>query len=264
MGKTAIITGATRGIGKCFALECAKRGYDLFLIARNEKLLEECAQAIESQYRVNTTTVSADLSRTEDVKYLAAQISKESSVSLLINNAGFAIPSFFADSDIEEQLKMVRVHDEAMLRLTRAVLPIMKENKSGSIIHVASTMAYLPFVTNSVYCASKAFINTFSNVLQREVRGYGITIQALNPGLTKTDFHNTDAFEKGKGMKDAYKAMTPEDVVNISFEELGKKLIVVPGLGNKISLLFKEQIANSFNKRKYEKVQEYETRMAKA
>ncbi len=247
--KQAVITGASKGLGKCFAWECAKRGYDLFLIARSKQLLTELAVEIKVKYGVNVTTMPADLSREPEVKSLADKLSKMPAIELLINNAGFAIPSLFADSDIEAQLNMVRVHNEAMLRLTRAILPGMKNNKKGSIINVSSTMAYIPFVANTVYGASKAFINTFSDVLQREVQAYGITIQALNPGLTRTEFHKTDAFKRIKKMDKNRRAMAPEDVVQISFENLGKKLIVIPGFGNKLSLLFKAQIAKSFNQK---------------
>ena len=126
----------------------------------------------------------------------------------------------------------------------------MKKNNKGIIINVASTMAYIPFVANSVYCASKAFINVFSDVLQREVKGYGIVIQSLNPGRTKTDFHNTEAFKKVEKINTNVKEMSPDAVVDVSFRKLGKKLIVIPGLNNKIMLLFKNIIADIFMKKK--------------
>ena len=195
INRKAVITGANRGIGKSFALRCAEEGYELLLIARNKELLNECLKQITEKYNVKVVIIQADLSKYEDVKAVISQISEDTSIEVLINNAGFAIPSFFAESDIETQLDMVRVHNEATLRLTRAVLPVMKKNNKGIIINVASTMAYIPFVANSVYCASKAFINVFSDVLQREVKGYGIVIQSLNPGRTKTDFRNTEALK---------------------------------------------------------------------
>lgn len=239
----AIITGANRGIGKCFALESAKRGYDLVLIARNSELLEKCSKEIRDRYDVDITIISSDLSKTEDVNSIASRISEDPTIELLINNAGFAVPSFFVDSDIDAQLDMVHVHNEATLRLTRAVLPTMKNNRKGAIINVASTLAYIPFVANSVYCASKAFINVFSDVVQREVKKYGIIIQALNPGLTETDFHKTGAFTNVDKIDTPMKAMAPEVVVDISFRQLGKKLIVIPGSTNKLMTLFKEPIA---------------------
>ena len=223
--KKAVITGANSGIGKSFAFRCAKEGYDLLLIARKNELLEECSEQITSKYHVNVDIIQADLSKIEDLNVVTSHISRDASIEVLINNAGFAIPSFFLESDIETQLNMLRVHNEAMLRLTRAVLPIMKTNKKGIIINVASTMAYIPFVANSVYCASKAFINTFSDILQREVKEFGIVVQSLNPGRTKTDFQNTKAFKNVEKINANIKEMSPEVVVDTSFKELGKKVI---------------------------------------
>ncbi|NVO10604.1 MAG: SDR family NAD(P)-dependent oxidoreductase [Bacteroidales bacterium] len=250
MNKKAVITGANRGIGKCFAMKCAQKGYDLLLIARDNGMLEECFKEIKSKYTVDVTIISADLSKPEDVKALVLKISEDTSIELLINNAGFAIPSFFIESDIEAQMDMVRVHNEALLRLTRAVLPIMKNNRKGAIINVSSTLAYIPFVTNSVYCASKAFINVFSDILQREVKGYGILVQALNPGRTKTDFYNRAAFQNVEKTNPKNKEISPEAVVDISFRKLGKSVVVIPGLNNKMMILFKKITANMIMKKK--------------
>ena len=248
--RKAIITGANRGIGKSFALRFAKEGYDLLLIARDKKLLNDCSQQIMDEFHINVSVIPADLSKYEDVKTIVSQISEDPSVEVLINNAGFAVPSFFAESDIEKQLDMVRVHNEAVLMLTRAVLPIMKKNKKGIIVNVASTLAYIPFVANSVYCASKAFLNIFSDVLQREVKGFGIVVQSLNPGRTKTDFHNREAFKNVEKLNTNVKEMSPEEIVDVSFRELGKKLIVIPGFNNRLMLLFKNIIADIFMKKK--------------
>lgn len=248
--RKAVITGASRGIGRSFALRCAKEGYDVLLVARNKDLLDECRRQIVHEHGVSAAIIEADLSKCEDVRSVASMIAAESSVEVLVNNAGFAVPSFFAESDIEAQLDMVRVHDGAMLRLTRAVLPQMKRNAKGIIVNVASTLAWMPFVANSVYCASKAFVNTFSSVLQREVRAFGIVVQSLNPGRTRTDFHNTQAFEKVEKISANVKEMTPDAVVEASFSKLGKKVIVVPGLSNRIMLVFGDLIADVFMRRK--------------
>jgi short-subunit dehydrogenase len=250
INKKAVITGGNRGIGKSFALRFAKEGYDLLLIARNKELLDGCLKQIADKYSVKVAFIQADLSKYEDVIAVVSRISEDSSIEALVNNAGFAVPSFFAESDIEAQLDMVRVHNEAMMRLTRAVLPMMEKNKKGVIINVASTMAYIPFVANSVYCASKAFINVFSEVLQREVKGYGIIVQSLNPGRTKTDFHNTEAFKNVEKIITNVKEMSTEVVVDASFRKLGKKLIVIPGLDNRIMILFKNLIADIFMRKK--------------
>jgi len=251
MGKgRVIITGANRGLGRAFAIRCAREGYDLTLVARDTGLLKKCAGEISGIAPVPVETMSVDLSDADQVKELARDLSSRDDIVMLINNAGFAIPEEFCDCDIDLQLTMIRVHDEASLRLARAVLPSMKRRGKGVIINVASTLAYIPFVSNSVYCASKAFINVFSEVLQREVRRYGITVQALNPGMTKTDFHSTEVFKKVKSFKKNVREMEPEQVVDHSFRKLGKRLIAIPGVDNLLMAGFGNFVGDMIMRRK--------------
>jgi short-subunit dehydrogenase len=185
--------------------------------------------------------VPANLSFEEDVIKLERMIENDKSISMLINNAGFAIPQKLVQCDIEKQLDMVKVHNIAVVRLTKAALKVLIENKSGSIINVASTLAFASFPNNSIYCASKAFINSFTKTLYYEYLNNGIFFQALNPGLTKTNFYNTDAF-KFKHIRndslDDRSTMSPEDVVEYSFKKLGKQVIVVPGFLNRFIIKF--------------------------
>jgi short-subunit dehydrogenase len=238
--KKALITGGSSGIGACFAKKAASIGYDVILIARNKRNLEKIADEISLQYHVSVETIIADLTDETNVENLTKIVNHIDNLGLLVNNAGFAVPQNFAESDIEKQLDMVRVHINAHLKLTRAALPMMLKNKDGAIINVCSTLAFIPFKENSVYCASKAFLNVFSEVLQKEVQGTGLQVQALNPGGTNTNFHQTDAFAgRSRSRKTEAYYMNPEEVVEYAFRKLGKQLIVIPGMPNRLMVVFK-------------------------
>jgi short-subunit dehydrogenase len=235
--KTALITGASSGIGRAFASKCAALGCDLILVARNENKLNTTAKELSGAYQAGSRIISADLTVKEDVERLVKEIADDGSIFMLINNAGFAVPARFAESDIEKQLNMIRVHVTAATRLTRAALPVMLKKRSGYIINVSSTLAFASFPHNAVYCATKAYLNSFTKTLHYEYRGTGVVFQALNPGLTKTNFHNTDAFKNiPENDSEEWIAMTPEAVVDYSFRKLGKRLIVVPGCINRFSV----------------------------
>lgn len=237
--KTALITGASSGIGKAFAFKCASLGYDLILIARNEKNLALTADEVSGKYNTQCKIIPADLSVDEDVDKLVNIIKKDNSIFMLINNAGFAVPQKLIECDIEKQLDMIKVHIVAVTKLTKAALSVMLENTSGTIINVASSLAFASFPNNSIYCASKAYVNSFTKTLFYEYPYSGLVFQALNPGLTKTNFHNTDSFShiKGKDSSDSI-TMMPEEVVDYSFDKLGKRLIVVPGFLNRFIIKF--------------------------
>jgi short-subunit dehydrogenase len=235
----AVITGASSGIGKAFAHKCASLNYNLLLVARNEQKLKSTADTLIKEYNVKCKIIAADLSVDGDVDKLVKAVENDRAISILVNNAGFAIPQKLIQSDIEAQLEMVKVHIIAVVRLTHAVLRILIEKKSGSIINVASTLAFASFPNNSIYCASKAFINSFTKTLYYEYLNSGIVFQALNPGLTKTNFHKTEAFKHIKmDSSDDKITMLPEDVVEYSFSKLGKQVIVVPGFLNRFIIKF--------------------------
>jgi short-subunit dehydrogenase len=237
--RMAVITGASSGIGKAFAHKCASLNYNLLLIARNGQKLKSTADTLTREYNVKCRKITADLSVDGDVDKLVKVIENEREISMLVNNAGFAIPQKLVQSDIHRQLDMVKVHIIAVVRLTRAALKRLIEKKSGSIINVASTLAFASFPNNSIYCASKAFINSFTKTLYYEYLNSGIAFQALNPGLTKTNFHNTEAFKHIRMERSDDKiAMSPEDVVEYSFSKLGKQVIAVPGFLNRFIIKF--------------------------
>ena len=231
----ALITGASSGIGEQYATKLAEMKNDLVLIARRSEKLNALAAKFRKEQGVNVDVVTADLSAENGIGLVEDYINQNKDVSILINNAGFAIPQYFSESDIDRQLSMIYVHDIAVVRITRASLPFMLQRNRGIIINISSALAYMPKERNAIYCASKAFINVFSESLKREISGTNIVIQSLNPGLTHSGFHSTDIFKQvGRHHYPAFLWMDADQVVSSSFNELGKKVIHIPGFKNKI------------------------------
>lgn len=173
---TALITGATSGIGAAFARRLAADGYDLILLARDAQRLERAAGEYEK-----AETVVADLSTEEGIREGEAAARR---CDLVVNNAGFGNKGRFLGVPVEDELSMLRVHCEAVLRLTYAAIPAMRERGGGGVINVASVAA---FFTRGTYGASKAWVVSFSQAVARDVRG--VRVMALCPGFVHTEFH---------------------------------------------------------------------------
>ena len=224
----ALITGASRGIGLELAKECAKHGHDVVLVARRQDALEAAAGAIEGKYGVRATVVAADLSSVDArVEVLSSMLEQKIEIGLLINNAGFGLGGEFLETDIEREIEMIDVNVSALVHLTKVFAPAMIKRRSGRIMNVASTAAFQPGPLMSVYYATKAFVLSFSQAIAEEWRNTGVTVTALCPGATATDFaetaqiSNTRFFQK-LGVADAgdiarygYKAMMHGDRIAI-------------------------------------------------
>ena len=238
--KTAIITGATSGIGAAYATCFAERGYDLIITGRRRNIIESVAGEIENKFGVKVNVVIAELSDERDVDLLVEQIKKVCPVDILVNNAGFTTKAFYHQEDIVEQEKMVLVHVIAMMKLTHAVLPGMIERKTGTIINVASLHAVTPMSLSTTYSSAKAFMKNFSMCLHCELSVHGIKVQCMLPGFTRTDIGRGIGVNMNV-MKDkpARKWMRPEEVVHASLRELKKKnsVLCIPGAGNKIAYM---------------------------
>ncbi|MEM7031137.1 MAG: SDR family oxidoreductase [Chloroflexota bacterium] len=236
---TALITGASSGIGAVFARRLAKKGYDLILVARREERLQELASELSHRYPTRCDVLAADLSTSEGIEQVAQTISNVDRLSLLINNAGFGTTGLFAEIRGDRQRDMVRVHIEACVRLTHAALPNMIREGYGGIINVSSIAAYFRPLRGANYCASKAYLNAFSEALQAELRGTGVKIQALCPGFTYTEFHYTPEFTQAdRPTLPEIFWTTAEEVVDYSLAALGhSRVIVIPGLINRAAIL---------------------------
>ncbi len=236
MAKTALITGASAGIGAVFARRLAGEGVDLTLVARRAQRLDALADELRAQHGIQVAVVPADLARPEDVARLDEVVQRSPGLDFLVNNAGFGTQGTFVASDVQEQLDMVHVHVSAAVRLCRAALPRMIARKTGTIINVSSIAGFIPVAGKATYNASKSFLTTFSQVLQEEVRQHGVRIQALCPGFTYTEFHDTPAYgDFDRGTVPRWLWMTAEQVVDDSLSALASnRVVVIPGFKNRL------------------------------
>ena len=231
---TALVTGASSGIGAAFAHQLAAQGYHLILVARRKPQLE--ALASQLRHQVEVTVHPADLSDAAETTTLCELAASHPEITLLVNNAGFGTAGLLWLADEAKQLAMLRLHVDATYLLCRAVLPQMVARKSGAIINVSSIAAFFHGVENVNYCATKAYINSFSQSLQDEVKAHHISVQSLCPGYTYSEFHDSaeyDNFERSSVPDKLW--MTSEEVVAISLKALGNgKVTVIPGKRNQL------------------------------
>lgn len=233
--KIALITGASSGIGKAFAMKLAADGYDLILVSRNREMLEKISNELNGLYETNSEIIVADLSTEIGIEKVETVISNTAGLHFLINNAGFGLGKAFYECDMNRIMDILNVHIVSTTRFCRAVLPKMIERNEGAIINVSSMAAYL--TTSATYSPTKSYLNSFSLSLKNELSGIapGIKVQALCPGFTRTGFHST------KDMKNQdfsnfpdWFWMNADSVVEQSLNALEKKSgIFIPGWRNR-------------------------------
>ncbi len=233
--RTALITGASSGIGASFARQLAARGYRLILVARREERLNVLARELLRNHQAGSEVWVADLAIPTDLQRVACRIVTQEGLELLINNAGFGLRETFDAISPGKAMDMIRVHLLATVSLTRAALPRMLDAGRGGVISVSSIAAFLPLPGSSVYAASKSFLNTFTQTLHQEVGHRGVRVQALCPGYTRTGFHETP--EYGDFDRDAVPSwmwMTADEVVKASLRALRRgQVICIPGMANR-------------------------------
>ena len=187
--KTALITGASSGIGAEFARQLAAKKLDLILVARSQDKLNHLADQLRQQHSIRTEVILQDLTEPNAAATVANQIKDlDLTIDLLINNAGFGDYGSFSDSQLQRQTSMIQLNISALVALTHAFLPTMLERKQGGIINVASIAGFQPMPYWSVYAASKAFVLSFSEALWAEVKDKGVNVLALCPGPTESNF----------------------------------------------------------------------------
>lgn len=239
MKRWAIITGASSGIGKALAFEFARNDFNLFLTARNESALREIAEECQRKFSVETEIFSADLAVESSTEDLIKAVSNRK-FDVLVNNAGFGIKGDFAETDLDEELKMLNVQIIALLKLTKTVLPSMLKAKTGKILNIASVYSFAPVPKQSVYSASKAFILNFSSALQNELKDTDINATVVCPGITQTEFRRRVGIKDEKNV-----GMTAETVAEIAFAAMMRgKHVVVPGLQNKVFAFLSKTLPN--------------------
>lgn len=223
---TALITGASSGIGEEFARQLAAQGENLILVARRKERLESLAAEFRTK-GITVDVITADLSEMAEVDKLADLIRQRKDLTLLVNNAGFNAIGFFIKVPMEKHLSMIHLHVEATVRLCYAALEGMKERRSGAIINVASFGGYVPMPTSATYNATKAYLVSFSESLAYEVAYYGIRVQALCPGFVKTEiFEAANAKENEAAIPDVL-WLDVKKVVAESLAGIPKKRVIV-------------------------------------
>ncbi|MVN76605.1 SDR family NAD(P)-dependent oxidoreductase [Hymenobacter sp. HMF4947] len=235
---TALITGASRGIGRALALGLAQRGYDLLLVARSADQLQAVAQEVQVQHQRTAHLLALDLTQPDAAAEVATWAARQAPAGLtvLVNNAGYGLWGRFEQLNLEEQLNMLQLNLNLPVQLTYALLPQLRQASQGYILNVASTAAYQAVPSLTVYAASKAFLLSFSRGLRYELKPSNISVTCLSPGATTTNFGD----RAGMGaelQKVANKvSMTPEAVANAGLQALfAGKAEFIPGLLNKVS-----------------------------
>lgn len=185
---TAVVTGASSGIGAIYADRLARRGYDLIVVARNRDRLDTLARRISDETGRAVEVVAADLGDRADLARVEGLLKHDASITLLVNNAGVGTHTPLLDSDIDRMDAMIDLNVRALTRLTYAVAPGMVARGGGTIVNIASIVAIAPELLNGVYGGSKAFVQAFSASLNHELGDKGVRIQAVLPGATATDF----------------------------------------------------------------------------
>jgi uncharacterized protein len=243
--RTALVTGASAGIGREFCRQLARRGYDLIVVARDEERLRALADELESRDRIGVEVLAADLARDADVDRVVARVRASDALALLVNNAGFGTTGSLAGEPPSRQERMVRLHALTPMRLTQAALPGFLERRGGAVVNVSSVASFIYSPGNVNYCATKAYLTTFSEGLATELRGTGVQVQALCPGFTRSEFHQRMGEDGGR--RPSFSWLSAEVVVRASLEQLDRRggVVCVPGLGYKLLVMLIRHLPRS-------------------
>ncbi|SCU75250.1 Short-chain dehydrogenase of various substrates pecificities [Cupriavidus necator] len=226
---TALITGASSGIGAIYAERLARRGHDLILVARNRARLEALARRITDDTGRSVEIMTADLGQAADVRRIEEILHTDASITTLVNNAGFGGAAPLLESDVDTMQAMIELNVTALTRLTYAAAPAFVARGEGTIINIASIVAVAPEGLNGVYGGSKAFVLAFTQSLQHELAGKGVRIQAVLPGAIRTEFWDT-AGQPVENLPQSL-VMSGDDLVDAALAGLDQgEVMTVPSL----------------------------------
>jgi len=240
MNQTALITGASSGIGRALAGQFAAHGYDLVLVARNVESLRDVGRALLGSPRgpdkgraANVHVISADLSAPQSGQALADRLKADNiQVDILVNNAGFGLQGEFADLPLDRQIEMIHLNVVTLTELTRRLLPPMLARGAGGVLNVASTAAFQPGPMMSVYYATKAYVLSFTEGIAEEVTGRGVKVSCLCPGPTDSSFAERAGMTATNLFKGA--RMKVDDVARDAFDGWNRgDAVVIPGSANR-------------------------------
>ena len=229
---TALITGASSGIGAVYADRLARRGYDLIIVARNRGKLDALATRLTTETKRSVEVLTADLNDKRDLARVEEALKKDATITLLVNNAGIGTFAPLLNSDVNKMDEMIVLNVNALTRLTYAAVPGFVARGTGTIVNISSIVAISPETLNGVYGGSKAYVLAFTHSLQHELAAKGIRVQAVLPGATATDFWDTG----GMPIHNLPSAivMTAENLVDAALSGLDQgELVTIPALPDK-------------------------------
>ncbi|WKE64644.1 SDR family oxidoreductase [Gallaecimonas kandeliae] len=226
---TALITGASTGIGALYAEQLSRRGYDLILVARSQDKLQALADRLIQATGRTVEVLAADLNDKDSLAAVEARLRQDGDISLLVNNAGVGTHTPLLDSDVEQMARMISLNVTALTRLTYAAVPGFVARGRGAVINIASIVGLAPELLNGVYGGTKAFVIAFSQSLHHELAGKGVRVQAVLPGATATDFWETGGLPLEH--LDVNIVMRAEDMVAAALAGFDQgELITIPAL----------------------------------
>lgn len=236
MEQYALITGASKGIGKSMAIELARSGYQLLLIARSETELSALSELLKKQFQVRVSYLATDLSLTDSTQLVAAWCAQQTDqLSILINNAGFGLWGDFGNLELHEQMAMLKLNIDAVISLTYHLLPVLKQQQQSYILNISSTAAYQAVPTLALYAASKSFVLSYSRALRYELKKTTVSVSCLCPGPTDTGFANRAGLDVLADLAEKFN-MQPEVVAKAGLKGMfNKKAEIIPGFLNKLS-----------------------------
>lgn len=245
----ALVTGASMGIGRSFALALADRGNDLVLVARDTARLEALAKELGDAYGASAEVLTADLSDSAALAAVEARIADvERPIDLVVNNAGFGTFGEFAELPIEREHQEIELNVVALVRLTHAALGAQVPRGRGGVINVASIAGYQPTPGNATYGATKAFVRSFSQAVHEELKGTGVNCMVLSPGFTRTEFQKNAGFDPGQ--VPSFIWQEAGTVVQSALRAYDKgRAECVPGALNGVTAVFTDAVPHSVTRR---------------
>lgn len=246
-GKTALVTGATSGIGRELANLFAKDGYNLVLVARGDESLQQIAQGYENQFGIKTTLITKDLAGDQAGQEVYDEVKQQGiQVDVLVNNAGMGEYGMFAtETDLQKEVDIIHINVIALVKLTKLFLKDMVQRNEGKILMLGSVASVIPNPLMAVYGATKSFIYSFSEALRNEIQDTNVTLTVLMPGATDTDFFNKAGASNTKAQEKA-RETSPADVAKTGYEALmSGKDKVVHGAANKASVAMAHLLPDS-------------------
>jgi hypothetical protein len=233
-----LITGASKGLGKCLAIECAQKGRNLILVALPNEDVIQTANELSKKYKINAIGYEIDLTSEEKLNTLADWVKSNYQIDMLINNAGIGGTKHFNEAKTHYIDTIIQLNMKALVLLTHQLLPLLKEQKEAYILNIASLAAFVPMPYKTIYPASKAFVSSFSRGLNAELKGSNVSVSVAYPGGMAT---NKEIIARMENYSDFVKStfLSPKKTAAICIAQmLDRKTIIVPGMANKISRLF--------------------------